>query len=692
MAKDPICGMYVEEKNPPFQKKIRGKDYYFCSKSCLQTFEAPEIELRNLKILVVFSLLLSIPTFIFSFIKILPSILPNNVWLFLLATPVQFIVGWRFYQGAFDALKKLTANMDTLIAVGTSAAWIYSTVVTFIPGVFLSGKVYFDTAALIITLILVGRLLEDLAKGKASEAVRKLMDLQPTLANVIRNGEEIEIPVEKVEKDDVVIVRSGDKIPVDGEIIEGYASIDEKMVTGESIPVEKDVGDEVIGATINKEGMIKIKATKLGKDSTLAQIIKLVEEAQQSSAPSQRLADRVSAYFVPAVILIAVGASLSWFFLGSMQFTFSLTIFIAVLIVACPCALGIATPTAIMVGTGKGAEHGVLIKGGENLENAGKLTALIFDKTGTLTKGEPSLTDVFALKEFNEKVILELSAAAEMGSEHPLGQAIIKGAKERGIKLPRLQNFDVIPGHGIKAKVKGKEVLVGNRKLMHDNGITIAVIENEIQRFELDGKTAMIVAINNQAAGIVAVADTLKEHSGEAVQQLQRMGIEVVMLTGDNERTAKAIAQKLAITRVISEVLPHEKANEIKRLQVTGEFVGMVGDGINDAPALAQADLGIAIGTGSDVAMETGGIVLIKDDLRDVVGSIQLSRSTVSKIKQNLFWAFFYNTALIPIGAGILYPFFGILLNPIFAAAAMALSSISVVTNSLLLRRFQPKM
>ncbi len=690
MAKDPVCGMYVDEENPPFKKEIRGRMYYFCSETCLRTFEAPEIEFRNLKILAAFSMALSVPTFIFSFIQILPSILPNNTWLFLLATPVQFVAGWRFYRGAFDALKKLTANMDTLIAVGTSAAWVYSTIVTFIPEVFLNSKVYFDTAALIISLILIGRLLEDMAKGKASEAVRKLMDLQPTMAKVIRDSRELEIPVERVKKGDTVIVRSGEKIPVDGEIIEGHASIDEKMVTGESIPVEKDVNDEVIGATINKEGMIKVRATKLGKDSALAQILKLVEEAQQSTAPSQRLADKVAAYFVPIVILIAILASFSWYFIGSMSFTFALTIFIAVLIVACPCALGIATPTAIMVGTGKGAENGLLIKGGENLEKTRRLTTVVFDKTGTLTKGEPSVTDVFALKGFDEKTILEFAGGAEKGSEHPLGQAIVRGAEERGIEIPNLESFNVVPGHGVGAKVKRRGVLVGNRRLLLDKGVSIKVLEEKIRSLELEGKTAMLISIDGHPAGIIAVADTLKEHSVEAIKHLQKMGFEVVMLTGDNERTANSIARKLGITRVLAEVSPDEKANEIKKLQEEGKIVAMVGDGINDAPALAQSNVGIAIGSGSDVALESGGIVLIKDDLRDVVASIQLSKKTVSKIKQNLFWAFFYNTALIPIGAGILYPFFGILLNPIFAAAAMAFSSISVVTNSLLLRRFKP--
>ncbi len=581
--------------------------------------------------------------------------------------------------------------MDTLIAVGTSAAWIYSTIVTFMPSIFPGGKVYFDTAALIISLILVGKLLEDIAKGKASEAVRKLMELQPTIARVIRENKELEIPVERVKKNDIVIVRSGEKIPVDGIIIEGHASIDEKMITGESMPSEKDTGNEVIGATINREGLIKVKATKLGQDSTLSKIIRLVEEAQQSTAPSQRLADQVSAYFVPVVILIAIFASTSWYFLGSKSFTFALTIFIAVLIVACPCALGIATPTAIMVGTGKGAENGLLIKGGDNLEKTRKLTTIVFDKTGTLTKGEPSVTDVITVEDFDKDKLLTLAAGAEKGSEHPLGQAIVRVVEERGFVIPKLNIFEVIPGHGVKANIDDKEILVGNRKLMTDNTISIHSLENQIIQLEHEGKTAMITSIDNKALGIIAVADTLKEHTVEAIKQLQNMGLEVVMLTGDNKRTADTIAREIGVTRVLAEVLPGDKATEIKKLQEEGKFVGMVGDGINDAPALAQADVGIAIGSGSDVAMETGGIVLIKDDLRDVVASIQLSQKTVSKIKQNLFWAFFYNSALIPVGAGALYPVFGILLNPIFAAVAMAFSSVSVVTNSLLLRRFKPK-
>lgn len=690
MAKDPICGMYVDEKRG-ITRVVRGRTYYFCSESCAREFERPEIELRKLKYITAFSLTLGALTFLFSFVHVLP-ILPNNVWLFLLATPVQFIAGWRFYKGTFDALKRFSTNMDTLIATGTSAAWIYSTIVTFFPAVFITEKVYFDTAALIIALILTGNLLESIAKGRTGEAVRKLMELQPTMARVIREGKEVEVPVEHVRVGDILVIRSGEKVPVDGVVIGGHSSVDEKLITGENIPVEKGVGDEVIGATINKVGMIKIKATKVGADTTLSQIIMLVQEAQVSRAPIQRLADKVSSYFVPAVILIATISFLGWFFIGRAgDLPFALTIFISILIIACPCALGLATPTAIMVGTGKGAEYGVLIKGGEFLEKTHKLQTIVFDKTGTLTKGEPSVRDVIPAGEYDEKEVLRLAAITEKGSEHPLGEAIVRGAKERGIKVSDADSFDVIPGQGVKASYGGKKMLLGNRRLMKVNKVATEHVEDRVKALEEGGKTVMIFAVNKKVAGLIAVADTLKEYSKEAIGELQKMGVEVIMLTGDTRRTAEAIAKQLHIERVLAEVLPGEKADVIKKLQGEGKVVAMVGDGINDAPSLAQADVGIAIGGGTDVAKETGGIVLIKEDLRDVVTSIQLSRRTVSKIRQNLFWAFFYNTAFIPIAAGVLYPFLGVLLDPIFAAVAMSMSSVSVVSNSLLLRRFRPK-
>jgi Cu+-exporting ATPase len=692
MAKDPVCGMYVDEKNPVAKKEINGRMYYFCSETCLRTYLQPHIELRNLKYLVAFSLFLSFFTLVFTWFDVLPF-LTQAQWLFVFATPVQFIAGWRYYKGFWNALKAKAANMDTLIAIGTTTAWLYSTIVMLqlsfpelVPDIFPGEELYFDTAALIVALILLGKLLEEIAKGRASEAVRKLMDIQPRMATVLRKGKEVDVPIEKVQVGDIIVVKPGEKVPVDGVVVDGYSSIDESMITGESIPVGKGIDSEVIGATINKTGLLKFRATKVGVDTTLSQIIQLVEEAQLSSAPIQRLADKVSAYFVPAVIGIAIIVFLFWnFTTGSI--TVALTRFIAVVIVACPCALGIATPAAIMVGTGKGAENGILIKGGEFLEKTRQLQTILLDKTGTLTKGKPSVTDVVASRGFKEDAILKLAAIAEKGSEHPLGEAVLEKAEERKMKIADPESFEAVPGHGVKATFGGQIILLGNRKIMEKNKIKITNLEKGVQKLEEAGKTVMMVVVDKKIAGLIAVADTLKEHSKTAVEALQKMGIEVVMLTGDNKRTANAIAKKVGIKKVLAEVLPSEKAGEVKKLQGKGLVVGMVGDGINDAPALAQADVGIAIGSGTDVAVETGDIILIKDDLRDVITSIRLSRSTVQKIKQNLFWAFFYNTALIPVAAGILSPF-GIVMNPIFAAGAMALSSVSVVSNSLLLRRF----
>jgi Cu+-exporting ATPase len=690
--------MYVDETKATLVATVRGREYYFCSETCMETFLEPEQEMRSLTRLLLFSFSLSIPTLILTYLPGIPTDIRNFI-LFGLATPVQFIAGWRYYRGTLDAIKSKMANMDSLIAVGTSAAWGYSTIVTFLPGFFAGEEVFFDTAAFIISLILLGRYFEEKAKGRASEAIRRLMDLAPKKARVIRDGKEMEVPVEMVQVDDIVVVRPGEKIPVDGIIVEGTSSLDESMITGESMPVEKGPGDEVIGATINKSGMLKFRATKVGKDTTLQQIINLVEEAQQSRAPIQRLADVVSSYFVPAVIGIAIAASVFWFYTGTSiwtpppglsAFTFSLTVFVAVLIIACPCALGIATPAAIMVGTGKGAENGLLIKGAEYLEKARKLDVVVFDKTGTLTKGQPEVTDIIAFGDFTEEEVLSMAAGAEKGSEHPLAEAILKRAEEKGLKVEDPKDFEAVPGHGVRAVVKGRNVLLGNRKLMEDSGIDLSAVEERLQKLEQEGKTTMLLALDGRLAGVIAEADTLKKHSKEAIEALRAMGIKPIMITGDNERTAKAIAAQLGIMDVMAEVLPGEKAERIKELQQQGHTVGMVGDGINDAPALAQADVGIAIGSGTDVAMEAGGIVLVKDDLRDVVASIQLSRKTFSKIKQNLFWAFAYNTALIPVAAGILYPVVNLLLDPIFAGAAMGFSSTTVVANSLLLKRFQP--
>jgi Cu+-exporting ATPase len=625
-----------------------------------------------------------------------PGLLRNHFTLLVIATPVQFFVGWQFYRGFFGALKHKAADMNTLIAVGTSAAYFYSLSITLFPSYFIATgiepKVYYDTAAMIVTLIILGKLLEARAKGETSEAIKKLMGLAPKTAMVIRDGEEREIPAEEVVPGDIVVVRPGEKVPVDGVVKEGRSTIDESMLTGESMPVGKSEGSEVFGGTINKTGSFNFEATKVGKDTTLAQIIKLVEEAQGSKAPIQRLADRIAGIFVPVVLVIATITFITWYTFGpEPAFTFALVNFIAVLIIACPCALGLATPTAIIVGTGRGAENGVLIKGGESLETAHKIDTIVLDKTGTLTEGEPKVTDIITAEGFDEKGMLSSAAAVEKGSEHPLGEAIVKKAKEEDLHIHGHVDFNAIPGLGVSAKADGKAVLLGNNKLMSDEKIDIGTLDKKAGELSGEGKTPMFVAIDGKAAGIIAVADTLKENSKDAVEKLHDLGLEVVMITGDNERTANAIAKQIEVDSTLAEVLPEDKAKEVKRLQSEGRTVAMVGDGINDAPALAQADIGIAIGTGTDVAMEASDITLITGDLMGVVTSIELSKRTMNTIKQNLFWAFFYNISLIPLAAGVLYPFFGILLNPIYAAGAMAFSSVSVVTNSLRLRKFTPR-
>ena len=661
-------------------------------------------EIRSLKIKLVFSAIVAVPVVLYSNLRFLPFALPSlsvdnfvPLLLFVLSTPVHFIVGHSFFIGAYKALRNKNPNMDVLVTLGTSAAYFYSVYVTF-SGV---GNLYYTTAVSLMVFLTLGKLLEAIAKGRTSAAIKKLMGLRAKTARVIRAGNEFEIPVEDVLVGDIVLVRPGEKIPVDGTVIDGYSGVDEKVITGESIPVEKKVGDSVVGATINKTGMLKFKATKVGVDTVLAQIIKLVENALGSKAPIQRLVDVVSSYFVPAVLITATAAFIVWYLLG-FGFIFSLTVFIAVLIIACPCAMGLATPTAIMVGVGKGAENGILIKSGEALETAHKLQVVVFDKTGTLTKGEPEVTDIIILNsstatstktnKLSEKELLQFAAIAEKNSEHPLGEAIVKRAKELHIEVDDPDFFNSIPGHGVEVKYNGLRILLGNRKLMQQNNVDIELLEKNMAKLEEDGKTVMLIAVDGKVVGLIGVADTLMEYSKNAVKTLQGMGLEVVMLTGDNKRTAEAISKQVGVNRVLAEVLPEDKANEILRLQNESKVVAMVGDGINDAPALAQADIGIALGSGTDVAIETGDIVLVKNDPRDVVISIQLSRATMSKIKQGLFWAFAYNTALIPVAAGILFPFFGVLLDPIFAAAAMATSSVSVVSNASLLRRFKPKL
>jgi len=633
---------------------------------------------------------------------------PYLLW--ALATPVQFWAGWRFYRGTWGVLKHRTADMNTLIAVGTSAAYLYSMVAVLSPGLFTAGgleaNLYFDTSAMIIALILLGRFLEARARGQTSEAIRKLIGMQPKTAIVIRDDKEVELPVEDVQVGDLILVRPGERVAVDGIVRQGYSSIDESMITGESIPVEKKVDDEVIGATINKTGSFKFEATRVGKDTTLAQIIRLVEEAQGSKAPIQRLADVIASYFVPVVIGIAIITFIIWYFMGpAPALTFALLNSIAILIIACPCALGLATPTAITVGTGKGAEYGILIRSAETLERSHQINTVLLDKTGTLTRGELAVTDIIAVPSSSQEEVLRFAASAEHSSEHPLGEAIVKAALDKKLEVSPASDFIAIPGHGVEASVAGKKLLVGNLRLIKDRGIPLNGLEKEANRLWEKGKTVMFLSADSQVLGIIALADTIKPDAKRALEKLHKMGIEAVMLTGDNRRTAEAIAQEVGIDRIMAEVLPEHKAQEVKRLQEEGKAVAMVGDGINDAPALAQADVGIAIGTGTDVAMETGDITLISGDLEGIVTAVSLSKRTMRTIKQNLFWAFAYNTALIPIAAGVLYLAFGhsgvpsglhfILgdygfLNPILAAAAMAASSVTVVFNSLRLRRFKP--
>lgn len=603
----------------------------------------------------------------------------------------SLIAGRKFYTVGFKTMLKGSPNMDSLIAIGTSAAVIYGLFALYqisIGNHMYAKELYFESASTIITLILLGKYLEARTKGKTSEAIRKLMELSPKKACIIQNDCEIEIEIDEVEVGDIVLVRPGEKIPVDGVVIEGNTSVDESMLTGESIPVEKKISDKVIGASINKNGMIKVRAAKVGKDTVLSQIIKLVESAQSSKAPIARLADVISGYFVPVVIIIAVVSGLLWFLSGK-DIIFSLTIFISVLVIACPCALGLATPTAIMVGSGKGAEHGVLIKSGEALETTHKIDTVVFDKTGTITEGKPKVTDIY-INGIEENELLMYAASCEKASEHPLGEAIVMEASSRGITLGTVNSFTAIPGLGIEAKVNSKDILIGNMKLMTDKKIDFSFYQTKLNEYSKQGKTPVIIAIDGKTVGIIAVADVIKENSKRAITILHKMGIKVAMLTGDNKNTAEAIAEQIGIDKVFAEVLPQDKASYVKELQREGRTVAMVGDGINDAPALAAADVGIAIGSGTDVAVESADIVLMKNDIIDVITAITLSKATIKNIKQNLFWAFAYNSAGIPIAAGILTLFGGPKLNPMIAAAAMSFSSVSVLLNALRLKGFKP--
>ena len=644
-----------------------------------------EIEVGKQRFRLLLSAVLSIPllgAMVLHFFGIMGTVghsLNNPYLQLILATPVQFVAGWQFYRGAYNALRNGSSNMDVLVALGTSAAYFYS-VVNIIRGI---PELYFETSAILITLIILGKLLEARAKGQTSEAIKALMSLQAKTARVIRRGEEVDIEIENVLVGEIILVRPGEKIPVDGIIIQGTSTVDESMLTGESIPVDKKLGDEIVGATINKVGTFTFRATKIGKDTALSQILRIVEEAQGSKAPIQRFADLVSGYFVPTIILLAVLTFVAWYFIiepGNLSK--ALVNFTAVLVIACPCALGLATPTSIMVGTGKGAENGILIKGAEHLENAHRLTAIVLDKTGTITKGKPDVTDIISLGTLTERELLTLAVSAEKKSEHPLAQAIVTYGQTQGVIGTDPETFMALPGYGIQVTLDGIAVLVGTRKLMGDNNVVIDTILPQVEALEEQGKTVMLLAINKEMVGLLAVADTIKEHSAEAIAQLRKMGLEVWMITGDNERVAQAIARKIGITKVLAEVLPNDKAKQVATLQQAGKVVGMVGDGINDAPALAIADVGFAIGTGTDVAIEAADITLLGGDLRGIVAAIQLSKATMTNIKQNLFWALIYNCIGVPIAAAGF-------LSPVIAGAAMAFSSVSVVTNALRLKSFK---
>ncbi|MBI2916956.1 MAG: copper-translocating P-type ATPase [Chloroflexi bacterium] len=643
--------------------------------------------------------------------RVVPAFMNNKIFLFFLTTPIVFGPGRQFFINSWNGLKRGLTDMNLLYATGIGAAYLIAVINTFFPDAGFGGReaTFYEAAALLTAFIILGRYLEAVTRGRTSEAIRRLMKLQPKRARVLRDGQEVEVAAEEVQIDDLLLVRPGEAIPVDGMVTEGYSSVDQSMITGESIPVEKKGGDEVIGGTINKTGAFRFRATRVGKDTALAQIIKLVEEAQTTKAPIQKIADKVAGHFILGVHALSLAVFLFWFFVGfglwfSPEsrliltpymltglgvFGFALLVSVTVLVISCPCAVGLATPSAVMAGTGKAAEYGILFKGADALESTARLQVVIFDKTGTLTKGEPSVTDVVAVGR-SEQEVLRLAAVAEKNSEHPLGEAIVRGARATGMEVQDADGFEAIPGHGVEARLNGRTVLLGNRRLMAQRNVSLDGLMPQAERLEGEGKTAMFVAVDGQPAGIVAVADTLKETSAQAVKELHRMGLQVAMITGDNRRTADAIARQVGIDRVLAEVLPEDKASEVKKLQAEGLKVAMVGDGINDAPALAQADSGIAIGSGTDVAKETGHVILVKDDLMDVVAAIQVARQTLRLIKQNLGWAFGYNTAAIPIGAGLLYPFFSQVVSPELAALLMATSSLSVTMNTLRMRGYIP--
>jgi Cu+-exporting ATPase len=689
-VRDPVCGMDVDTETA-LKAKIGDRTYYFCSQQCLDVYTAPERELKAmqrrvtftltgavaaliLKVITLFSLLTAIMYF-----DVAGKLRVYDVAVFIVSTPIVWIVGFRIYKGAYQSLRNRNINMDVLVTVGVLAGWIYGVInVFFLPTASQPGSGYMEVAIGILAFVLLGRYIEELIRRRSAASIRKLLELQPTMARVIRDGKETDISIDQVLVGDVIVVKPGEKIPIDGIVTAGYSSVDEKLLTGESIPIEKTVGSEVVGGTINKTGLLTVKATRIGDETALSQIVHLVEEAQASSAPVQRYADRIVKWFVPIILSVAA-ISFSYWFIATGKFAPAFLVLLAVVLISCPCALGIATPTAILAGVGKGAEYGVLLRSGEYVEKARKLTTVIFDKTGTLTKGEPSVTDIKTYNGFTEQSVLTYASSAEKGSEHPLAEAIVAKAASENAGFAKTDSFEALPGRGVQSSVGGKVVLLGNRKLMQEHDVSISELEADLVSLETNGKSVMILSVDGKSAGLIGVMDTLKDSAVEAINQLKGLNLEVAILTGDNERTAKAIAEQLGITTVIANVLPWQKVDVIKRFQAEGKVVAMVGDGINDAPALAQADIGIAIGSGTDIAKETGGIVLIRNDLRDVALSIELSKKTMRKIDTNLFWAFAYNSIMIPVAA------LG-LLNPLYAAGAMAISSLTVVSNSALLR------
>jgi Cu+-exporting ATPase len=689
MARDPVCGMYVDETTATIKSFKYGKNYYFCSEACKDQFEEPEKELSKLKILLTLSWVLTIPIILFTYI------IHFTYWEYVslgMASVVQFYPGLRFYKGTIDAFKSRAGNMDTLIAIGTSAAWGYSAAVVLFPSLFPSTGIYFDTSTAIISLILTGTLMEQLTKAKASEALSKLVSLLPKTAHLIKNGDIIEVKAEEIKVLDLLLVKPGEAIPTDSRVVEGFTSVDESMITGESLPVDKKEGDKVIGGTVNLSGAVRIVAEKVGEDTALSEIIETVRNANSARVPIQRLADKVSSYFVPTVVLVGIISLLYWFYVGHIGLTFSLLVFVSVLIIACPCALGIATPAALMVSSGKAAENGILIKGGEYVEIANKVNTVAFDKTGTITKGQLEVTDIVETSALDQREILRYAASAEAYSEHPVGKAVQKRAKDEKIEVQFPTEFSYIPGEGVSCKLD-KKILVGNRDLLSDNGISTRNIEGSINKLESEGKTVLILTIESKIVGLIALADPIKDDSIKSIQALNSLHVETWMISGDNETTAKAIAAKVGIRNIVANVKPRQKLEKIEELQRSGKVVAMVGDGINDAPALAKADLGIAIGSGTDIAKETGGIILMKNKLYDVYVSLNLGRKTIRKIKQNLMWAFFYNIVLIPVAGGALIPLLGARIYntlPFLAAFAMAFSSTTVVMNSLFLKRFKP--